>query len=156
MSEQCSKTEPLSNEDRIELLALFQNTAEKIAYSKKQQWQLIILCSAFIGFLIGLRMSPNIFEIVPFKLVAALPLGMAVIVQFALNAYGGDIGRSRDRLDRIYGQLGSAFTRAYGCGKAAESDAGDRRWSVLGPIYIWSAAVVGSLFWTYVWLCPVV
>ncbi len=156
MTEQRPQNEHLSDGDRTELLALFQNTAEKIAYSKKQQWQLIILFSAFTAFLIVLRFSDNIFAVGLFKFGALLPIGMALLAFLALRAYDRDIGRARKRLDRIYGKFGDAFQDVYGPIPAKKLDSGDKLWKRLWPIYIGITAIVAAVVWVYDCFMPVI
>lgn len=146
----------LSDGDRSELLALSKNTTDKIDYSKKQQWQLIILFSAFTAFLIILRFSDSIFAVGLFKFGALLPIGMALLISGAIHAYDRDVERARERLRRIYGKFGDAFRDAYGPIPPTELDSGDKLWKWLWSIYIGITAIVTAVVWVYDCLMPVI
>ena len=105
----------LKDEERDELLSLYQVTTQDLAFFKSQQWTLTNYGLASLAILVGV---PS-YASVSLSWNAKLCLGAALILVAALTIFvlyrlHRSIIERRDRLERIYSRMSLAFQDARG------------------------------------------
>ncbi|MEJ2463074.1 MAG: hypothetical protein P8098_15805 [Candidatus Thiodiazotropha sp.] len=129
----------LSEEDRAELLVLYQVTVDDIEKTKQWGWTVTYTTIAAQGATLGLYIAystylPIIFE----KLIfIALILGFALVARNQINQAQDGIHGFRERVLRVRKSFGSKFDECFG------ETANKRVWP-LGCV-MWSSTVVFSL-----------
>ena len=105
----------MTDEERQELLSLYQVTAQDLVFFKSQQWALLNYTLLGLAAVVAISQLSNVSDIPCYKLILG---GSALVVAL----FGNHVERSlyhsiserRNRLDRVYEQLSDLFNEARG------------------------------------------
>ena len=131
--------EPLTGEERTELLALYQVTTQDLAFFKSQQWAItnyaLVALAAIAGVTQLERHPPLTCDVRVLLCIAAAVVGGAAAGFLAM--LHGSIAERRNRLERVYARLSPAFNEARGNKSRVSA------WAMLAPLLL--VILVGSL-----------
>ena len=105
----------ITDPERQELLALYQVTAQDLAFFKGQQWNLTNYTSLALAAIVGIAQLPGSAltscERLVLSVVASVVVLIAGLVLWRLNS---SINMRRQRLERLFSQLSERFRGARG------------------------------------------
>jgi hypothetical protein len=140
-----AKGTSIEADERAELLALYQVTAQDLAFFKSQQWSLANYCLIALAALAGVtQLSTVTVTACVGVLLCLLAATLTGLCAWLLKRLDGSIEERRGRLERVYARLSTEFRIARGV-KASVS-----AWETVISLWVILALALALAIWVII------